>query len=245
MPTVGGIISYTTSDALAGIAEIETRDHQARGYLQHAKFPTQIARLRRFLARIPKHARTYPALDLGCGPGPNTQLLVDSGYRVVAVDFSRESLLVNRESVRSVPQAEVCHVQADLKQLDLAPACTQLLLMCDFLQHLGEASVRRAFLARAFKWLQPGGYFYLSFFNLNIKNYLKGDVHGAFAAGSIQYERLVAGEVITMFPDDIAIDAITPMNIFHQALPDRLAARLPGARFLSRLMAIEGHRRPA
>ncbi len=58
--------------------------------------------------------------------------------------------------------------------------------MCDFLQHLGGHEARSAFLSKAFSWLAPGGYFYLSFFNFNIKNYLKGDLRGHFADGAIR-----------------------------------------------------------
>src|SRR5262245_44434068 len=47
--------------------EMIVRDIQAEGYLKHPKFPTQIDRMRRFIARLPRSAR--PVLDLGCGPG--------------------------------------------------------------------------------------------------------------------------------------------------------------------------------
>jgi len=35
---------------------------------------------------------------------------------------------------------------------------------------------------------------------------------------------------------------VTPMNIFHSASPDRLVARLPGAKFFSRMVAISGRK---
>ena len=76
-------------------SEAEVRDRQAAGYLKHAKFPTQIARFKEWLASLPEELQRYPVLDLGSGPGPTTGLLLNAGFHVIAVDFSIESLRLN------------------------------------------------------------------------------------------------------------------------------------------------------
>ena len=98
------------------------------------------------------------------------------------------------------------------------------------------------FLSKAFEWLAPGGFFYLTFFNFNIKNYLKGDAHGSFARGAIRYERLLHKEVLKALPRNIAVDSVIPLNIFHSVILDRLASGLPGARYLARMIAICGRK---
>lgn len=237
-----GIVQYSCDEHLHEISEVEARDSQSDGYLKHAKFPIQIHRINRFLKRLPNNIKTRPVLDLGCGPGPTTNLLLKNGYKVVAVDFSEKSLLLNSK-INSSYDSMSSFVKADLNNIRFADNSTYLLMMCDFLQHLGQYEDRILFLKHVYDSLIPGGYFYLSFFNFNIKNYLKGDIRGTFADGNIKYERLLYKEVVGSLPASIKIDAIIPMNIFHSVLPDRLLAAIPGACYLSRMIAISGQKR--
>jgi len=236
-----GIIHYTDANELQTIPEVAIRDRQATGYLCHAKFPIQIFRLKQFLRTLPQAVRDMPVLDLGCGPGPSSQILTQEGYRVLAVDFSEESLKINRQ-LSNVDQSEAIFVCADLTKVIFHENSTRLLVMCDFLQHLGNREVRAKYLRDIFQSLQPGGYFYLSFFNFNLKNYLKGDLYGWFSNGNIAYERLIPKDVINMLPKHIDIDAITPINISH-TLFDRFLTKLPGALYLSRMVQITGRKK--
>jgi 2-polyprenyl-3-methyl-5-hydroxy-6-metoxy-1,4-benzoquinol methylase len=238
-----GIVRYTPPEELEKNVEVRARDRQASRYLEHSKFPTQIFRFEQFVASLPSQVMEKPVLELGCGPGPYTRMLLDSSYSVVAVDFSAESLDLNRRTTAGTSKP-VCYVQADLNELTMARESTNLLLMCDFLQHLGHLDTRNAFLTKAFSWLAPGGHFYLSFFNFNIKNYFLGDLHGAFAGGAIRYERLLPNEVVAALPDSTRVDSVVPLNIFRHARPDRLASAVPGARYLARMIAISGRKRP-
>ncbi len=90
-------------------------------------------------------------------------------------------------------------------------------MMVDFLQHLGDAATQKDFLHKAFSALKPGGWFYLTFFNTNIVNRLKGDIEGTFADGQIPYRRLSAKEVRAMLPTDVNVDTVDWSNIFHAA----------------------------
>lgn len=235
------LVYYTASECLEEISEVTARDNQAVGYLQHSKFPIQIFRVKQFLSGLPRLAKERPVFELGCGPGPFTQMLLEQGYQVVAVDFSERSLLINRDA-NTAFGSKVCYVKADLNSLLMARESTNLLLMCDFLQHLGAYHKRNAFLAKAFEWLAPGGSFYLTFFNFNIKNYLKGDLHGSFAGGAITYERLLYKEVLRALPRNIKVDWVVPLNIFHSVVSDRLASGLPGAKYVARMMGISGRK---
>ena len=214
--------------------EMIVRDKQAQGYLQHAKLPTQISRMQRFMASL--SPATKPVLDLGCGPGPSTELLIERGFQVVAVDFSRRSLELNKAK-------SALFVHADLRDIHFVKNSVDGLMMADFLQHLGDLSVQERFLREIFESLTAGGWFYLSVFNTNIKNRLHRDIDGSFANGRIRYTRLTPAEILKMLPAKAAVDAVRPMNVFHRSKLDELASRLPLARLIARMIVISGRKR--
>lgn len=237
------IVMYSRIAELHSIPETNVRDRQAHGYLKHPKFPIQIYRLNAFLDGIPRTAADLPAYELGCGPGPHTATLQSRGYKVLACDLSVRSLEVNCQTLHGGP--EVAYVAADLKALQLAPESSRLLIMCDFLQHIGTLAERREFLSKAFSWLAPGGHFYLSNFNFNVKNFLKRNRHGSFAGGGITYERSTSKELKALLPDTVKVEHEIHMNIFHGVWQDRIAAAIPGAQFLARMIAIDGRKMQA
>jgi SAM-dependent methyltransferase len=225
---------YLPADFTASAeAERAVRDAQAGTYLQHAKFPTQLASFRDWLQRAVVQPRTGGprpvALDLGCGPGPYTSLLLQAGFDVLAIDVSANSLAINAASCPCSREAGSAYfVQYDLNQLVLRPGSVDIVLMADFIQHLGGRQQRERILGEVTRAMRPGAHFYLSFFNLNLKHYLKGDVHGSFAGGAIRYERLTLRNMLMDLPGELKIDMTQPLNVFHTAGPDRLAAWLPG-----------------
>lgn len=235
------LLHYCLDEEVATINELRARDNQSQGYLKHSKFPIQVFRMESFLNHLPVGLMDKPALDLGCGSGPTTNLLLKKGYYVVAVDFSMNSLLINRE-INEQFKERALFVKADLNTIRFRPDSTKLIMACDFLQHLGQHEDRRCFLEGMFRSLSVGGWFYLSFFNFNIKNYFKSDIRGAFSGGAIKYERLLPKEIVGMFPEGIEVTSLLPMNIVSSVSLDRMLTALPGAGFLSRMMVIVGRR---
>lgn len=236
----GGIVIHDPEIAQSAPAELAVRDRQAKTYLQHGKFPTQIERIRNFTERLTLEDRLRPVLDLGCGPGPTTPILLQAGFSVVAVDFSLVSLRINEEACRAW-DTEATFVQADLNSVAFAENSVGGLMMADFLQHLGTIEVQRAFLHKAFSALKPHGWFYLSFFNTNVVNRLKGDLEGTFS-DYIRYRRLNVHTVRAMLPLDVKLLSVRPMNIFHRALPDRIATAFPLSRLLARMIVFTGRK---
>lgn len=219
--------------------EMTVRDRQAKNYMKHAKFPTQNRYFSCWLKKITKNKKKATVLDLGCGPGPTTLMLLENNFDVVSVDFSKESLLINRESSLDYKD-KVVFIQEDLGDINLKYNMFDYIVMSDFLQHLNGRDARERLLKMAFNSLKPGGGFYLTFFNLNILNYIKGDIHGGFSDGNIKYERLSPKNIVRYFPENIVIEKINPMNIFHSKLADQLASKIPCSRYFARMISIEG-----
>lgn len=235
-----GILVYTPNDKIKG-EEQETRDRQASAYLKHSKFPTQKHSLNQFLPSLSCDLKKKPVLDLGCGPGPSTALLHNHGFHLVtSIDFSLQSLILNKGGIpKNDDQQYIC---ADLNQVSFVSDENGVLLMTDFLQHLGDWHAQKRFLKKALNSLLIGGQFYLSCFNLNIKNYLRGDIHGSFSNGAIQYSRIHHKELRKLLPDNMLIEDFYPMNIFNSSLLDRFARKVPGSLFLGRMSVITGSR---
>jgi SAM-dependent methyltransferase len=137
----------------------------------------------------------------------------------------------------------VTFVQTDLNMVDLEPESADGLMMSDFLQHLGNHEAQRAFLHKGFRALRHGGWFYLTFFNTNIKHRWRGDIVGAFAGGTMPYRRLTKSIVREMLPPEIHVRRAQPMNIANGLTADRLLCSLPFASTLSRMMLMTGYKR--
>ena len=231
------------NDTLSSKSEVKARNHQAKGYLMHGKFPTQISRMQRWMINIPKSLLTGVTLDLGCGPGPTTKMLLEIGAKnILSADFSINSLRINKNICQHYSEKPI-YILQDIRDINLRENSISVLVMADFLQHITDKNERDEFLNKGFKSLIPGGYFFLSFFNINIKNYLRNDVVGSFSSGMIKYERLNYKQVVSSFPNNIVVDRIIPMNISNHTVFDRLLCSLPFANFFSRMIIIQGRKK--
>jgi len=223
----------------ASSPEMVVRDQDALNYLSHPKFPSQIVRLKHFIQSQPKRAQGGRVLDLGCGPGPTTDLLLQAGYEIIAVDFSIRSLSINAQLCGN-SSMNALFVQGDLNVIEFENGSFDGIMMADFLQHLGNEATQRAFLHKIFHALKPGGWFYLSFFNMNLFHRFKGDFEGVY--GNIGYRRMSLGEVRNMMPKCALIERESFMNIFYHAGLDNFASGLPFAQCFARMAVIEGYK---
>lgn len=237
-----GILEYTSPMSLADNKEVAARDRQARSYLSHSKVAVHSMRFREFCDGVPRDfLENKIALDLGCGPGPNASILLSKGCKVIAVDFSRQSLVLNQNANLDY-LADSLYVCADLNRIRFAENAADVLVMSDFLQHLGDRNRQGEFLQSIFRSLKPGGVFYLTFFNINLKNLIKSDIRGNW--GEISYMRNRVGDVLRMLPADIVVAQQTPMNLSTSVGMDRILSRLPYADWFARWMLLTGYRRP-
>jgi SAM-dependent methyltransferase len=135
-------------------SERALRDQQAGIYdrnrglrlLSLAEIPATLRRL--------QPQRSDTVLEIGCGTGRFTRHLAARCRRVVAVDYSLESLRVARARV---PQPEVQFLQADASFLPLTGQTADRALSCQMLEHLPTPEARERALAGIARALQPGG----------------------------------------------------------------------------------------
>lgn len=103
-----------------------------------------------FMARLPAHGRV---LDLGCGPGFDTAVFQQQGFRAIGIDLSWEMLHTGQERF-GVPLVQADFRHLPLPKIDGVWACASLL-------HLPHAAMPAA-LHEIYRVLSPGGQFYLS-----------------------------------------------------------------------------------
>ena len=150
IPVEGGVPRFTASESYAAGFGLQWTAH-ATTQLDSAT-GTHISRdrLARCLGGLERVAGRA-VLEVGCGAGRFTEVLLDSGARVFACDLSR-AVEANLANFRGRPGHFVC--QADLMRLPVAPASFDVVVALGVLQHVPRPEAAIAELAAA---LRPGG----------------------------------------------------------------------------------------
>ncbi len=150
------------------------------------------------LARLPAGARV---LDLCCGSGDLSALLLGRGCRVTGLDGSREML---RYARRKAPGADL--FQADARAFGLRPVFDAALATFDSLNHILRLEDLIAVFGNVLGALRPGGLFA---FDLNMEACFRTQWHGVSAGvaedrvwvlrGSYDPEERIGRAAITAF----------------------------------------------
>ena len=131
-------------------------DRRVEGWHSHV---TSAAAFEQVLGRLVRLAAPQPAdtcVDLGAGTGFVSTALAPLVSSVLAVDISAAMTAslaerAARDGLQNV-SASVC----DLREFDLPPASADLVVSSYALHHLRDQD-KRALVARAARWLRPGG----------------------------------------------------------------------------------------
>lgn len=134
------------------------------------------------------------ALDLACGAGRNALHLARGGWRVLAVDLSREGLcrLVRRARAGGLP---VLPVRAELPRLGLRPGAFDLVVNTHFLSRPTFPLIRRA--------LAPGGLVAFETFSIHEREELGGDVRRAFCLERGELRAAFAGWEALLYEEGV------------------------------------------
>ena len=128
------------------------------GLMADAEHVRRAAYLARLLER--NHPPAETVLDLGCGTGTIACLLAERGYRVVAVDGSEEMLTQAAKKAERLREQAPVFLHQSMPRLRLGMTADAAVSTLDSLNYLTRTADLRQTLARVFRWLRPGGWFY-------------------------------------------------------------------------------------
>jgi len=112
-----------------------------------------------FLPHLPCSSRI---LELGCGDGKTVSMLVQKGYRVTAVDFSRHAALLCRNACPHPDRAGI--FIADIRQIPFRNESFNVIIASHITGHLNRAG-RRQHACEVYRLLAPGGVMYFRDFS--------------------------------------------------------------------------------
>ena len=101
-------------------------------------------------------------LEAGCGTGRMTRRLAQETPGLVAMDFSLESLRVNRRKLRGDGLGHIPLVQGDLCHLPFVSGTFDRVVSCQVLEHVPGDAARRRAVSELARVVRPGGTLALS-----------------------------------------------------------------------------------
>ena len=131
-------------------------DKRVEQWHSHVTSAAAFERLLRDLIQVAEPRPEDSCVDLGAGTGFVTMALAPLTSSVLAVDISGAMVSALAERAAADGLGNVTTQVADLRELRLRPASTDLVASSYALHHLVDAD-KRALVARAAEWLRPGG----------------------------------------------------------------------------------------
>jgi 2-polyprenyl-3-methyl-5-hydroxy-6-metoxy-1,4-benzoquinol methylase len=151
VPVVRGIPRFVPADDYASSFGLQWNRYRLTQLDSHTGTTLSRDRLERCLGTPLAGLRGLAVLEAGCGAGRFTEVLLDAGARVVALDLSA-AVEANLETCRGRPGHFVC--QADVLKAPVAPGSFDLVLCLGVVQHTPDPERTIAALA---SYVKPGG----------------------------------------------------------------------------------------
>ena len=152
-------------EALAGVYDRLTEDV---GYERRADYLEKLFKK----SRIPVHT----VLDLACGTGSITELLMERGYEMIAADASPDMLAAAREKTERKPGIAPVYLCQSMPELDLYGTVDAAVCCLDSLNYLtSPKDVQRTF-QRLHLFIAPGGLLVFDILSLSGLQELDGQV---------------------------------------------------------------------
>ncbi|HJV44390.1 MAG TPA: class I SAM-dependent methyltransferase [Bacillota bacterium] len=124
-------------------------------------------------------------IDLACGTGTITSLLVEYGYQLIGVDLSEDMLAVTYDKLKEKGRSIQLY-QQDMRELKVPSSVDAIVCFCDSISYLTEdLDVQKTF-HRVYEALNPGGVFLF-------------DIHSPYKVNEV-----FGNETYTLSEEDIA-----------------------------------------
>jgi SAM-dependent methyltransferase len=175
-------------------------------------------------------------LELGCGTGRYTQLLAATACHVLAMDFSRQSLLKLDGTLRAGGLAEnVGLVNASIGDFAVAPRSFDVVLST-LTSNLPDRRHRQAMYALAATALKPGGRFVFSSHHYGLRARRERTPKlGFYQAGGIFREYLTAAEIREEIAGTFERLRLRPIRIYLPFLSRNPASRVRVSRWAEKV----------
>jgi 2-polyprenyl-3-methyl-5-hydroxy-6-metoxy-1,4-benzoquinol methylase len=118
-----------------------------KAYREHDAFRARAGFLVRLATECFAHAGGAPILDIGCGDGLYTQLLVDAGLTVIGTDLDEEGLRVAREATASAARPAT-FLPSSAYDLRFGTASAGGVMLLDVIEHLHNPTLAIREIAR-------------------------------------------------------------------------------------------------
>lgn len=151
IPVIGGIPRFVAADNYAAGFGLQWKAFRRTQLDSYTGTSISRDRLSRCFGGSLEVVRGRTVLEAGCGAGRFTELLLDAGARVVAVDLS-VAVEANYENCGSRDNYFVC--QADLRQVPVRPQSFDFVMCIGVVQHTPDPEETIAALAG---YVKPGG----------------------------------------------------------------------------------------
>lgn len=101
-------------------------------------------------------------LDLGCGTGTLTELLVKKGYDLIGIDLSQDMLNIAIEK-KEKSQMDILYLQQDMREFELYGTVAAVVSVCDSVNYLLEEEDVLSTFSLVNNYLDPSGIFIFDF----------------------------------------------------------------------------------
>jgi SAM-dependent methyltransferase len=191
-------------------SEMQARDEWAKFYdgdFDEYWFLTEIAPVIKAINPV----KSDLILDLGSGTGRATVELVREGSRVVAIDYSAESLRVCRK--RCLGRANT--VCADIGFLPLRQFSLNKVASCQVIEHIPGEANRIGVFNEVSRVTRSGGLFVITVYNYGIKQKITKSKKDGYHGGRIYFHRFEFSELEKMFSQSRDLKLIRATGIIN------------------------------
>lgn len=101
-------------------------------------------------------------LDLGCGTGTMTEILAESGYDMIGVDYSEEMLEIAREK-KECSGKDILYLLQDMREFELYGTVRAVVSVCDSINYITSPEELLDVFRLVNNYLDPEGIFVFDF----------------------------------------------------------------------------------
>lgn len=195
--------NISAKERAARNSEAETYDNRFEGFRNDTEIPSTLERLGDLSESI--------VLELGCGTGRFTTRLLKTAKQVIALDFSRQSLLILGDRIEDA--SNIGLVLADATQIRLAPGAFDLALSTQVFDHISTQVQRSCFLSAVSEALRREGIFVCTAYHQDLARRIMGRAPDGFHSSGISFHYFSVSEMTREVERSFSIEETSLIQI--------------------------------